>query len=208
MIKALLIDVDGVLIDGRPLDGLNWAHDLEKDLGIRRDDLVASFFAPYWDDIVCGRDGILGPLTSTLGEIAPHADAQALLDYWFSHDARINGALLDQLSLFRQKNGLPCYLATNQEHLRAAYIMNDLALGAHTDGIFYSAAMGCRKPDLDFYKSIQSALNLAPENLLLIDDTKENLEAASRLGWQSLHWTKGSSVGDISSLIASATQRA
>lgn len=206
MIKALILDVDGVLIDGRPIDGLNWAHDLEKDLGISKNDLIASFFAPYWNDIVCGRHDILDCLVQALSAIAPHADAQILLEYWFAHDARLNEPLLDQLRIFRRK-GLPCYLATNQEHLRAAYIMNDLALGMQTDGIFYSAAMGCRKPDPVFFVSIQTTLNLAPENLLLIDDTRENLEAAQRLGWQNLHWTKGSSIQDILSLIESAAQR-
>ena len=28
--KCLMLDVDGVLVDGRPVDGLRWDHDLQE----------------------------------------------------------------------------------------------------------------------------------------------------------------------------------
>ncbi len=34
MIKAVMLDVDGVLVDGRPSDGRHWAASLEADLGL------------------------------------------------------------------------------------------------------------------------------------------------------------------------------
>lgn len=44
-----MVDVDGVLITGRPSDGQHWAYCLEDDLGVRQSDLQAAFFAPYWE---------------------------------------------------------------------------------------------------------------------------------------------------------------
>jgi hypothetical protein len=38
-IKALLVDVDGVLVDGRPEDGLHWQTSLNEDLGFTADAL-------------------------------------------------------------------------------------------------------------------------------------------------------------------------
>jgi hypothetical protein len=36
-LKALMVDVDGVLVDGRPEDGRHWTTSLEEDLGFSRD---------------------------------------------------------------------------------------------------------------------------------------------------------------------------
>jgi putative hydrolase of the HAD superfamily len=85
------------------------------------------------------------------------------------------------------------YLATNQEHLRAAYLMQKLGLAEHVDGIFYSARLGAKKPDLEFFARVQAAVGLRGEELLLIDDSRQNVEAARQAGWQALHWTKHSS---------------
>jgi putative hydrolase of the HAD superfamily len=85
------------------------------------------------------------------------------------------------------------YLATNQEHLRAAYLMENLGLAEHVEGIFYSARLGAKKPDVKFFAKIQAAVGLRGEEMLLIDDSRQNVEAALKAGWQALHWTKTSS---------------
>ena len=43
-IKALMVDVDGVLITGRPADGRHWAADLEADLGLSFEKIHTEFF--------------------------------------------------------------------------------------------------------------------------------------------------------------------
>ena len=50
-----MIDVDGVLVTGRPSDGLHWATSLEADLGLSFAILQDTFFKRYWEDIVTGR---------------------------------------------------------------------------------------------------------------------------------------------------------
>jgi putative hydrolase of the HAD superfamily len=92
------------------------------------------------------------------------------------------------------------YLATNQEHLRAAYLMEKLGLAEHVDGIFYSARLGAKKPDMEFFAKVQAAVGLCGEEMLLIDDSRQNIEAALKAGWQALHWTKHSSPNIVRSL--------
>jgi putative hydrolase of the HAD superfamily len=92
------------------------------------------------------------------------------------------------------------YLATNQEHLRAAYLMEKLGLADHVDGIFYSARLGARKPEMEFFRKVQAGVGLPGEELLLVDDDHRNTEAAVRAGWQALHWTRHSSPDVVRSL--------
>lgn len=191
-IKALMVDVDGVLVDGRPEDGLHWQAGIEHDLGFPPDTLHEALFAPHWEDIITGRAGLMERLEEALQKIAPEMNPETLLAYWFTKDSRVSEALLTALDRIRAA-GVRVYLATNQEHLRAAFLMEELELAEHVDGIFYSAQLGVRKPDEDFFAKVQQAVALHGAEILLVDDSDQNVAVARRAGWQVLHWTKESS---------------
>jgi putative hydrolase of the HAD superfamily len=53
--KILMVDVDGVLVHGRPADGLPLFTYLERDLGLAAPLLQREFFKPYWVGIVTAR---------------------------------------------------------------------------------------------------------------------------------------------------------
>ena len=144
--EVLMLDVDGVLVNGRPEDGKHLFTDIEADLGISLSLLQASFFDPYWQQIVVGKDALKPRLSAVLGKIAPQVDAQRLIDYWLASDSRIDAAMLAEVNALRH-DGTKVFLATNQEHLRARYLMENLGLGAHVDGIIYSAALGLSQTD-------------------------------------------------------------
>lgn len=187
-IRALMLDVDGVLVDGRPEDGRPWHTSLEADLGLAYDTLHAELFASHWEHIVVGRAGLMEHLASVLPRIAPHVSPERLVAYWFERDSRLAATLLPELAAVRAA-GVRVYLATNQEHLRAAHLMDTLRLAEHVDGVFYSARLGARKPDAEFFARVQAAVGLRGEELLLVDDSRENVEAAVTAGWRALHWT-------------------
>jgi putative hydrolase of the HAD superfamily len=202
-IKALMVDVDGVLVDGRPEDGRPWHTSIEDDLGFTSETLNEQFFAPYWENIVLGRAGLMEHLMTALQKIAPHVTAARFVDYWFERDSRVVAPLLPELSLARSA-GIRVYLATNQEHLRAAYLMEKLGLAEHVDGILYSAGLGAKKPDMEFFAKVQAAVGLCGDEMLLIDDTSQNIEAALKAGWQALQWTRNSSPSIVRSVCAGA----
>lgn len=196
MIRAVLVDIDGVLVTGRPADGLHWSHDLERDLGIAPDLLQRRFFAPYWIDVVTGRAGLLETLAPILSEIAPSVSTEVLLEYWFARDARLEEVVLQDIAALR-RDGLTVALASNQEHLRARHLSERLGLAGHVDHFYYSAAIGARKPDCAFYRHIERELGAPAGALLLIDDTIENVSAARQAGWRAVHWTAPRGLGDI-----------
>jgi putative hydrolase of the HAD superfamily len=197
MIKALMLDVDGVLVCGRPKDGLPWATDLFADLGVSPERLQREFFAAHWDDILIGRADLRTRLDPVLHEIAPHVTSDKLIRYWFEQDARVNADIVREIALLRQK-GLTIHLCTNQEHVRAHYLMNKLGLAAHVDGIFYSAALGSKKPSPAFFQTIEIRMGLQGPQCLLIDDMPANIAAAHREGWRAVHWTGDASLREIS----------
>ncbi|ARQ56386.1 UNVERIFIED_ORG: putative hydrolase of the HAD superfamily [Rhizobium etli] len=188
--KVLMVDVDGVLIHGRPADGLPLFTYLERDLGLRLDLLQQAFFQTHWNDIVIGREALEPRLSAVLAEIAPHLSAATLIDYWFENDSRLDLNLLEELAALRQ-SGVALFLATNQEHRRARYLMEEAGLGAHVDGIIYSAALGHRKPSPEFFRLATERAGALPGEIAFIDDMAENIEAARQFGWSAAQWTAG-----------------
>lgn len=174
---------------GRPMACLSspiW----ERDLGLRLDLLQQAFFQTHWNDIVIGREALEPRLSAVLAEIAPHLSAATLIDYWFENDSRLDLNLLEELAALRQ-SGVALFLATNQEHRRARYLMEEAGLGAHVDGIIYSAALGHRKPSPEFFRLATERAGALPGEIAFIDDMAENIEAARQFGWSAAQWTAG-----------------
>ncbi|WHO73296.1 HAD-IA family hydrolase [Rhizobium sp. BT03] len=188
--KVLMVDVDGVLIHGRPADGLPHFTFLERDLGLRPELLQQEFFQTCWGDIIVGRAALEPSLAEVLATIAPHLSAATLIDYWFENDSRLDLTLLEELAALRQ-SGVTLFLATNQEHRRARYLMEQAGLGAHVDGIFYSAALGHSKPSPDFFRLATERASALPGEIAFIDDMVVNVEAARQFGWHAAQWTAG-----------------
>lgn len=193
--KVLMMDVDGVLVSGRPSDGRHLFAELEADLGLSPDRLREAFFTPFWEAIVTGREALTEQLTPVLAEIAPKVSAERLIAYWFENDSRVDQNVLSAVKHYR-KRGVSVFLATNQEHMRADYLMQQVGLGAHVDGIIYSAALGHRKPAAEFFERAAAIAGAAPEDIVLVDDTLANIEAARRAGWYTVHWTGESTLDD------------
>ncbi|MCL7997780.1 HAD-IA family hydrolase [Brucella sp. 21LCYQ03] len=200
MMKTIMLDVDGVLISGRPADGTHWTSSLEADLGISPADLKTHFFAKYWAAIQLGQVELMPSLADALQNMGCDVTAQQLADYWFSHDSRIDQSVLQACQKLRA-DGHAIWLATNQDHERAAYIMSDLGLSAHVDGIIYSAALGVKKPDPAFFKAAERAVSVDAAEIIFIDDTMLNVEAARACGWQAIHWNDENRSADLFDVI-------
>ncbi|MGO8077025.1 HAD family hydrolase [Rhizobium leguminosarum] len=192
--KVLMVDVDGVLIHGRPTDGLPLFTYLERDLGLRLDLLQQEFFQTHWRDIIIGRAALEPRLAGVLAKIAPHLSAETLIDYWFENDSRLDRNLLEELAALRQ-SGITLLLATNQEHRRARYLMEQIGLSAHFDDIIYSAALGLSKPSPDFFRLATERAGVLPGEIAFIDDMAVNIEAARQFGWNAAQWTAGATLG-------------
>ncbi len=57
------------------------------------------------------------------------------------------------------------------------------------DYVFLSCEIGAEKAELEIYEEVQKKLPFKPENILFIDDKKENIEIPSKMGWNVLQAT-------------------
>lgn len=57
------------------------------------------------------------------------------------------------------------------------------------DYVFLSFEMGLEKPNIEIYNKVQSQVPFEPKDILFIDDNKNNIETALKVGWNVLQAT-------------------
>jgi putative hydrolase of the HAD superfamily len=127
-----------------------------------------------------------GPSRARIPALGYEGSVDAFVRYWFENDARINRDVLAVVDRLARHAQVELYLATGQEHHRAAYLWNELGLRAHFRDIFYSARLGHLKATPEFFGAINRALAIGPaERPLLFDDDEEVVGLARASGWDA-----------------------
>lgn len=178
--KAVLWDADGVLQQGVPSGVQVFDHligeraeefkaalwdDLEVALSGRID--MAAHVNEVVDDF--GLDDMRAEIVAVWGMITPLPESRALV-------SAVRSA------------GTPCFLATNQDNLRASYMRRDLGYDALLDGTYYSCEVGAAKPAAEYFLHIADDLGVAPRELVFVDDAPANIEAAAGIGVAAVLW--------------------
>ena len=65
------------------------------------------------------------------------------------------------------------------------------------DKAFYSCQMGLRKPDTESFHWILDHLDIKAEKTLFIDDSIQNIEAAKKVGLQTVHLEPGMNIEEL-----------
>lgn len=104
---------------------------------------------------------------------------------------------------FRKTQGRTAFLSNGVPEVMAR-VRSEKALADYFDAVIVSYEVGCTKPDARIYQICLSALEVSPERALFVDDRRENLDAAERLGIQVFHFTGDSSVADLRTRLAQA----
>lgn len=196
---VLALDVDGVVVLGHP-EGGRWYRHLARDLGIDPVRLQQYFFEPHWHRIEIGEADLFDVLREAWPRVETDATPESFVAYWFAQDSRLNVELLPAVDDWRASGGR-AFLATVQEHHRARYLWTTLGLSTRFDGMLYSAALGAKKPQPDFFARAMERLPVqSADEVVLLDDLPLNVEAARRFGWRAYLYT---APGDLTRALGS-----
>jgi len=192
----VFFDVDGVLIDdwhAAPDRRKPWDATIEQDLGVHREAFKESFFrspTASYESLMHGCAIGALDLKEALASILPAAgyggSVDAFVAYWFEKDSNVNRSVLDVADRLARHSDVDLYLATNQEHYRAAYLWEELDLRRHFIDIFYSAKLGHSKATQAFFEKVNAELGVSPtEKPLFFDDKLELVRVARNAGWDA-----------------------
>lgn len=103
---------------------------------------------------------------------------------------------LEKLRELRRKYRIYMLSNTNSimwdRDISEAFRQEGGSVNDYFDGIVTSYEAGCCKPDPRIFHAVTERFGIAPEETLFLDDSKSNIEAASRLGFGALHMPPGS----------------
>jgi HAD superfamily hydrolase (TIGR01509 family) len=178
MIKALLVDGDGIVLKPRDKyfsdrlreDGYNFPKDSEKE-----------FFKEVYPDIRLGKKSLKKEVSKFLSKWSWDKSVDELLEYWFSYENKLDNNVLKLLQELRKK-GVKTYLASDHSKYRANDLWENVGLKRHFDGHFFSCHLGFTKEQPKFYKKVLKKLKLRPNELRFFDDEKENVDTAKNVG--------------------------
>lgn len=86
-------------------------------------------------------------------------------------------------------------LAIASNHLSTINIrIDNMELREKFDYILISADKGIKKPNKEFYEELITELKELPENILFVDDSLENIEAAKNMWFMTLHYDRTKSL--------------
>lgn len=180
-LKAVIFDADGVLLTS----GF-FAEELERSYGLPTS-ATLPFFTGALEPCLVGQADLKQELAPFLKQWNWPGSADDFIERWFEHGASVDPRIVATIGELRQR-GLRCYLATNQEPYRIAYMREQMGFEQLFDNIFFSGGIGCKKTDGRFYHVVMQATDLRGAEILFWDDTFENIVAAREQGWHAEHY--------------------
>ena len=189
MTRAVLIDVDGVLVHSHfhpdPARRRRWDEHLLEDMGIEPA-AFKTLFKGGFDVAITGKTSLVETLDAFLPTIGYRGNTLDFIGYWLTRDAHLNFQLLDSLRRLRETGGVRLYVATNQEHLRANHLWNNMGLSRVFDDMFYSARLAVAKPSPNYFAKVDALIGQQTERPLIFDDSPAVIEAANAHGWEGI----------------------
>ncbi len=118
-----------------------------------------------------------------------HPEFSELIWAWSNRsEEMIGGVDAGTVEVLRavRETGLPCYALTNHEKETYPLRLERFAFLGWFDGTIVSGQEGVAKPELAIFRRLLDRFGLTPSTTLIIDDNQENLEAARKLGIQTV----------------------
>lgn len=190
MTRAVFFDVDGVLMHGyhaRPEPALQWYANLLADFGIAPERFKQEFiFDVFIKKVLIGKMPLVEALDRRLPSLGFKGSPMVFVDYWLTQENEVDVQLLDLIRKLKQRDDLRLYLATNQDHMRALWLWQNIGLSELFEDMFYSARVGIRKPERGFFDFIEYRIGPQTEPPLFFDDTPKVVEGARTAGWEAV----------------------
>ena len=175
-IKAVLFDADGVLTLPEEVFSRVYAQSHGFD-----PEPFEEFFRNDWKPIVTGKKDLKESIAANPDLWKWEGSVDDLLKYWFETEDVRNDQLIELIRGLRDQ-GMPCYLATEQEIYRGEYMKNVMFKDLF-DGYFVTAELGVSKTEPAFFEMIIDNLKLqhpgiAPGNVVFFDDSQSKVDTA------------------------------
>ncbi len=185
MLRAVIFDMDGVLIDSLELHYLGWKKMLEEDnISITADDF-SRVFGKTGNDIL---KGFYANAKKSLdeGKVKDKIDCKNLFYREIAEKmlkpSKGSVELLNEL----KSSGIKAAIGTSAPRKNVEFYFKKTGLGKQFDGNICADDITKGKPDPEVFLKAAALLKEKPENCVVIEDALHGIEAAKRGGMKAV----------------------
>jgi putative hydrolase of the HAD superfamily len=175
MIHTLILDADGVLINGESFSE-TLARDYDVDKAKEKE-----FFTTHFQECLVGKADLKESIAPYLPSFGWKGTVDEFLEYWFKAGHSLDEELIGYVQKLRE-SGMQVVLATNQEKYRTQYMLEHMGFDGAFDKIYSSAHLGHKKPAVEFFAKVVEDLGANKEEVLFWDDDQRNIDGAKEYG--------------------------
>lgn len=184
MVKNIVFDIGNVLATFKPKDFL---MDIFKDAKLA-DQFFEVFFTKLWHEYDQGLYAKEQMIQKGLQKMPDQKEKiRNMMDVWTSYVIGIQKNI-DLIHIY-QKKGYKVYILSNIPEDSYIYLKEHYNFIDQVDGGIYSYQHKIIKPDVKVFEVLLDQYDLKANECIFIDDKKENIRAAERLGFYTI-WLK------------------
>jgi putative hydrolase of the HAD superfamily len=189
VLRAVLFDADGVVQQNPP----TWFDDLHAMVPDGQGRAFVDDIFATEKEAMTGTRSFRDVLDEVVARWPVAVPVDELMSYW----RRIE-VCADTVELVGdlRRTGVRCFLASNQ-HAYRARAMDDLGYRELFDDSFYSCDLGVLKSEPAFFRAVVERLDLPGDEVLLVDDAEEYVEAARVCGLRAVRWRIGDGIAKL-----------
>ncbi len=195
-VHSLLFDLGNVIID------LDIPRTHEKLKSLLRKDADKNILDKVFIDYECGRVSTDIFINTLLGQSHHHVQALDIIEAWNSmligippHRLEMLLQLRDHFNVYLLSNSNELHIEWVHKYLRKKHQVDEFE-NTYFDNAYYSHLVGDRKPLPSIFKHVIDETFLTPSLTLYIDDLAENIQAGSKLGFQTYLVKEGEDISE------------
>ncbi|WKE65273.1 phosphoglycolate phosphatase [Gallaecimonas kandeliae] len=190
MIKAVAFDLDGTLVHSLP-DIAYAANAMRRQLGLAAvgEDRVGQWVG----------NGVKTLVERATVELGYSPQAQALFEAAYEENLAVHSTLLadaEAVLVELQRRGYRLAMVTNKARCFAIPLVRSLGLEPHFEVLLCGDDLAAKKPDPLPLTWLCERWQLAPEELVLVGDSRNDVEAAKAAGCLAVGLTGGYNYGE------------
>ncbi|MCH8827751.1 MAG: HAD-IA family hydrolase, partial [Chloroflexi bacterium] len=154
------------------------------------------FFQGRFQDCILGKADLYEELEPFLPGWGMPYSVREFVDLWFEMDSEVIDSTFRLIQEIAPR-AESLSIGTNQEVHRSVYLWETLGFKKFFQRAFISSEMGSKKPGRLFFEKVVEALGAAPGEIVLIDDSRENVATAEDMGWRTVLYEDEASLSKI-----------
>lgn len=182
MIKGVIFDVDGTLLNSMPI----WENLGElylKKLGIEAENGLGSIlFAMSMEEAAAY---LIERYDLSLGVTDVVEGLARQVEEFYAEKVPLKEGVRQYLQEFRER-GIPMVIATSGDRKNAQAALKRLKVLSYFDGIFTCSEIGSGKSQPDIYLTAMLKMDTEPENTWVFEDALHAIQTAKRAGFKTV----------------------